>query len=76
MQFLHIVLRISTNIKELMTEYEKQIINRFDILIKILSVFLKFALDGSSYRSKTTDEIKATASKENETLNAMHEGIQ
>ena len=76
MQFLHIVLRISTNIKELMTEYEKQIINRFDILIKILSVFLKFALDGSSYRSKTTEEIKATASKENETLNAMHEGIQ
>ena len=51
-----------------MTEYEKGILNRFDILIKILSVFLKFALDGSSYRSKTTDEIKATASKENETL--------
>ena len=47
-----------------MTEYEKGILNRFDILIKILSVFLKFALDGSSYRSKTTDEIKATASKE------------
>ena len=59
-----------------MTEYEKGILNRFDILIKILSVFLKFALDGSSYRSKTTDEIKATASQENETLNAMHEGIQ
>ena len=39
-------------------------------------MFLKFALDGSSYRSKTTEEIKATASKENETLNAMHEGIQ
>ena len=46
------------------------------INLKILSVFLKFALDGSSYRSKTTEEIKATASKENETLNAMHEGIQ
>ncbi len=59
-----------------MTEYEKSILNRFDILIKILSVFLKFALDGSSYKSKTTDEIKATASKENEILNSMHEGIQ
>ena len=59
-----------------MTEYEKQIINRFDILIKILSVFLKFALDGSSYRSKTTEEIKATANKENEILNSLHEGIQ
>ena len=59
-----------------MTEYEKSILNRFDILIKILSVFLKFALDGSSYKSKTTDEIKATASQENEILNSMHEGIQ
>ena len=57
-----------------MTEYEKQIINRFDILIKILSVFLKFALDSSSYKSKTTEEIKATAQKENEILNAIHEG--
>jgi len=59
-----------------MTEYEKQIINRFDILIKILSVFLKFALDGSSYKSKTTEEIRATANKENEILNSLHEGIQ
>ena len=59
-----------------MTEYEEKMLNRVDILFKILSVFLKFALDGSSYKSKTTDEIKATASKENETLNAMHEGIQ
>ena len=59
-----------------MTEYEKQIINRFDILIKILSVFLKFALDSSSYKSKTTEEIRATANKENEILNSLHEGIQ
>jgi len=59
-----------------MTEYEKQIINRFDILIKILSVFLKFALDSSSYKSKTTEEIRATANKENEILNSLHEGIK
>ena len=59
-----------------MTEYEKQIINRFDILIKILSVFLKFALDSSSYKSKTTEEIRATANKENDILNSLHEGIQ
>ena len=58
-----------------MTEYEKQIINRFDILLKILSVFLKFALDGSSYRSKTTEDIKATSSKENEILNTMQGNI-
>ena len=41
---------------------------------QIMSVFLKFALDSSSYKSKTTDEIKATAQKENEILNAIHEG--
>ena len=57
-----------------MTEYEKAIIKRFDMLISILKVFLKFALDSSSYKSKTTEEIKATAQKENEILNAIHEG--
>ena len=56
-----------------MTEYEKAIIKRFDILINIFTVVLKFALDSSSYKSKTTDEIKATAQKENEILNAIHE---
>ena len=57
-----------------MNEYEKAIIKRLDILNSILTVFLKFALDSSSYKSKTTDEIKATAQKENEILNAIHEG--
>ena len=58
-----------------MTEYEKQILNRFDILLKILSVFLKFALDSSSYKSKTTQDIKTTSNRENEILNAMQENI-
>ena len=57
-----------------MTEYEKAIIKRFDILINIFTVVLKFALDSSSYKSKTIDEIKATAQKENEILNTIHEG--
>jgi len=57
-----------------MTEYEKAIIKRFDMLISILKVFLKFALDSSSYKSKTTDQIKATAQKENEILNQINEG--
>ena len=57
-----------------MTEYEKAIIKRFDILISIFTVVLKFALDSSSYKSKTIEEIKATAQKENEILNAIHEG--
>ena len=59
-----------------MTEYEKKILKRFDILLKILSVNMKFKLDNSSYKSKTTEEIKATAPKENEILNSLHEGIQ
>mgnify|MGYP003143771927 CR=1 FL=1 len=57
-----------------MTEYEKAIIKRFDILISIFTVVLKFALDSSSYKSKTIEEIKATAQKENEILNTIHEG--
>ena len=56
-----------------MTEYEKAIIKRFDMLISILKVFLKFALDSSSYKSKTTDEIKASTEKQNEILRAIHE---
>ena len=59
-----------------MTEYEKKILKRFDILLKILSVNMKFKLDNSSYKSKTTEEIRATANKENEILNSLHEGIQ
>ena len=54
-----------------MTEYEKQIINRFDILLKILSVFLKFALDSSSYRSKTNTEIKETMNATSERIKTM-----
>ena len=39
-----------------------------------MSVFLKFALDSSSYKSKTTDEIKASTEKQNEILRTIHEG--
>ena len=40
---------------------------------QIMSVFLKFALDSSSFKSKTTDEIKATSQKENEILKTINE---
>ena len=40
---------------------------------QIMSVFLKFALDSSSFKSKTTDEIKASTEKQNEILKAIHE---
>ena len=33
---------------------------------QFMSVFLKFALDSSSFKSKTTDEIKASTEKQNE----------
>ena len=59
-----------------MTEYEKQIINRLDIFIDILKVFLKFALDSSSYKSKTPTEIKSTALAENKILNSLYEGTK
>ena len=59
-----------------MTEYEKKILKRFDILLKILSVNMKFKLDNSSYKSKTTEDIKATANKENEILKSLHEAIE
>ena len=39
---------------------------------QIMSVFLKFALDSSSFKSKTTDEIKASTKKQNEILKAIH----
>ena len=56
-----------------MNEYQKAIIKRLDILNSILTVFLKFALDSSSYKSKTTEEIKSTSTKENEILNSIYE---
>ena len=52
----------------------KNIANYLRIHNQILTVLLKFALDSSSYKSKSTEEIKATAQKENEILNAIHEG--
>ena len=59
--------------KELISEL-KNINSNLRVHNQITTVLLKFALDSSSYKSKTTDEIKATAQKENEILNAIHEG--
>ena len=59
--------------KELINEL-KNINSNLRVHNQILTVLLKFALDSSSYKSKTTDEIKATAQKENEILNQINEG--
>ena len=58
--------------KELISEL-KNINSNLRIHNQILTVLLKFALDSSSYKSKTIEEIKATAQKENEILNTIHE---
>ena len=63
----------SNNTKMIVSEL-KNIANYLRIHNQILTVLLKFALDSSSYKSKSTEEIKATAQKENEILNAIHEG--
>ena len=63
----------SNNTKIIVDEL-KNINSNLKILNQIMTVFLKLALDSSSYKSKTTEEIKATAQKENEILNAIHEG--
>ena len=42
---------------------------------QIMSVFLKFALDSSSYKSKTTDEIKRNIQAVNERIKTMSENI-
>tara|TARA_R100000315_G_C5170506_1_gene98388 strand:- start:478 stop:681 length:204 start_codon:yes stop_codon:yes gene_type:complete len=41
---------------------------------QIMSVLLKFALDSSSFKSKTINEINASSKIENEILRAIHEG--
>ena len=63
----------SNNTKMIVDEL-KNIANYLRIHNQILTVLLKFALDSSSYKSKSIEEIKATAQKENEILNAIHEG--
>jgi len=60
-------------IKELISEL-KNINSNLKVHNQIMTVLLKFALDSSSYKSKTIEEIKATAQKENKILNTIHEG--
>ena len=57
----------------LLIEQLSNINKSLNTLNKIMSVFLKFALDSSSYKSKTINEIKASTEKQNEILKAIHE---
>lgn len=55
-------------------EQLKKLNQNFTMLNSMMGVILKFALDSSSYKSKTTNEISASSYQENEILRAMHEG--
>lgn len=57
-------------------EQLKKLNQNFTMLNSMMGVILKFALDSSSYKSKTTNEISASSYQENEILRAMHEGNQ
>jgi len=54
-----------------MTKYEKEILKRIDIFLKMFYSILIFAFDSSSYKSKTTDEIKRNIQAVNERIKTM-----
>ena len=45
-----------------MSAFEKAILKRIDVFLKMFYTILIFAFDSSSYRSKTNTEIKKTMS--------------
>ena len=53
----------------------KKIADSLNNLNKIMSLILVLALDGSTFKSKTNDEIKKVMPKINETLKAINESI-
>ena len=54
-----------------MSKYEKEILKRIDIFLKIFYSILIFAFDSSSYRSKTNNEIKETMNATSERIKTM-----
>ena len=55
--------------------YLKDISKSLNNLNKIMSLFLVIAFDGSTFKSKTNDEIKKVMPRINETLKSIHENI-
>ena len=53
----------------------KKIADSLNNLNKIMSLFLVIAFDGSTFKSKTNDEIKKVMPKINETLKSIHKNI-
>ena len=54
-----------------MSKYEKEILIRIDIFLKMFYSILIFAFDSSSYRSKTNTEIKETMNATSERIKTM-----
>ena len=57
--------------KKNMTKFETEILKRCDVFLKMFYTILIFAFDSSSYKSKTTDEIKQTLNATNERIKTM-----
>ena len=53
----------------------KKINDSLNNLNKIMSLILVLAFDGSTFKSKTNDEIKKVMPRINETLKSIHENI-
>jgi len=53
----------------------KKIADSLNDLNKIMSLILILAFDGSTFKSKTNDEIKKVMPKINETLKTINENI-
>ena len=54
-----------------MTKFEKAILKRIDVFLKMFYTILIFAFDSSSYRSKTNNEIKETMNATSERIKTM-----
>ena len=54
-----------------MSTFEKAILKRIDVFLKTFYTILIFAFDSSSYKSKTTDEIKINIQAVDERIKTM-----
>jgi DNA-directed RNA polymerase subunit F len=61
--------------KKMDNDNAKKIADSLNNLNKIMSLILVLAFDGSTFKSKTNDEIKKVMPKINETLKSIHENI-
>ena len=54
-----------------MTKFEKEILKKCDVFLKMFYTILIFAFDSSSYKSKSNEEIKQTLNATNERIKTM-----